>query len=74
MAGWKTTLIWWHLYGLVRQGYSPAACNVRADYIDSMFHSRVLGIETGNPDSLPMTVTLRSAYGRQADIHVIEGA
>ena len=47
----KTTLTCGILYGLVRQGYSPAAYKCGPDYIDSMFHSRVLGIETGNLDS-----------------------
>ncbi|MFR6332358.1 MAG: hypothetical protein ACLUOI_28600 [Eisenbergiella sp.] len=40
-----------------------------------MFHSRVLGIETGNLDSFfTDDQTLRALLaGRQADIHVIEG-
>ena len=71
----KTTLTCGILYGLVRQGYSPAAYKCGPDYIDSMFHSRVLGIETGNLDSFfTDDQTLRALLaGRQADIHVIEG-
>ena len=71
----KTTLTCGILYGFVGQGYSPAAYKCGPDYIDSMFHSRVLGIETGNLDSFfTDDQTLRDLLaGRQADIHVIEG-
>ena len=71
----KTTLTCGILYGFVGQGYSPAAYKCGPDYIDSMFHSRVLGIETANLDSFfTDDQTLRDLLaGRQADIHVIEG-
>ena len=39
------------LYGLLQRGLHPCACKCGPDYIDPMFHSRVLGVETGNLDS-----------------------
>ena len=42
----KTTLTCGILYGFVGQGYSPTAYKCGPDYIDSMFHSRVIGKKT----------------------------
>ena len=36
---------------LKRKGYNPAAFKCGPDYIDGLFHRRVLGVENGNLDS-----------------------
>lgn len=51
----KTTLTCGILYGLLQRGLHPCACKCGPDYIDPMFHSRVLGVETGNLDSFLRT-------------------
>lgn len=71
----KTTLTCGILYGLLQRGLHPCACKCGPDYIDPMFHSRVLGVETGNLDSF---FTDRETMGRllareKGDLCVIEG-
>lgn len=76
----KTTLTCGILYGLARQGYRPAAFKCGPDYIDSMFHSRVLGMETGNLDSFfTDEQTLRALLagkhaGNRGESHTRRGA
>ena len=71
----KTTLTCGILYGLLHRGLHPFACKCGPDYIDSMFHSRVLGVETGNLDSFfTDRETLRGLLARgSGDLCVIEG-
>ena len=42
---------------LKRKGYNPAAFKCGPDYIDGLFHRRVLGVENGNLDSFFETGT-----------------
>lgn len=71
----KTTLTCGILYGLLQRGLHPFACKCGPDYIDSMFHSRVLGVETGNLDSFfTDSKTLRGLLARgTGELCVIEG-
>lgn len=76
----KTTLTCGILYGLARQGYRPFAYKCGPDYIDSMFHSRVLEMETGNLDSFFTDArTLRALLagehaGNRGESHTRRGA
>lgn len=58
-------------------GKHPAACKCGPDYIDTMFHQKVLGVPSINLDSyFADRKTLRYLYGRhasRADITVVEG-
>lgn len=47
----KTTLVCGILQCLVRRGISPSAFKCGPDYIDPMFHQRVLGVPSGNLDN-----------------------
>ena len=71
----KTTLTCGILYGLLQRGLHPCACKCGPDYIDPMFHSRVLGVETGNLDSFfTDKETMRRLLAREkGDLCVIEG-
>ena len=71
----KTTLTCGILYGLLQRGLHPCACKCGPDYIDPMFHSRVLGVETGNLDSFfTDRETMRRLLAREkGDPCVIEG-
>lgn len=73
----KTTITCGILNCLQKRGLMPAAFKCGPDYIDSMFHSRVLDIPTGNLDSFFSDRTvlnrllLENSKGK--DIVIIEG-
>ncbi|MBQ7534362.1 MAG: cobyrinate a,c-diamide synthase [Stomatobaculum sp.] len=64
---------------LQRYGFQPAAFKCGPDYIDPMFHRKVLGVPSENldtffsPDGAVRDVLLRSVQEVSADIAVIEG-
>lgn len=61
---------------LKRKGYHPAAFKCGPDYIDGLFHRRVLGVETGNLDSFFETrAHMREKLSRSMEHHfaVAEG-
>ncbi len=71
----KTTITCGILYGLMKQGLSPIAYKCGPDYIDPMFHSKVLGIDTGNLDSFftDEDTLCGLLHNKNGDIAVIEG-
>lgn len=73
----KTTITCGILNGLKRRGMKIGAWKCGPDYIDTMFHSRVLGLPTGNLDSFFCDKeTLQYLVKEKAmdvDISVIEG-
>lgn len=73
----KTMITCGILQALKEMGKQPAACKCGPDYIDTMFHQKVLGVPSINLDSyFADKKTLRYLYGRhasQADITVVEG-
>lgn len=73
----KTMITCGILQALKEMGKRPAACKCGPDYIDTMFHQKVLGIPSINLDSyFADRKTLRYLYGRhasRADITVVEG-
>lgn len=74
----KTTVTCAVLRALLRRGLRPMACKSGPDYIDPMFHSRVLGAKSCNLDLFFFShATARSLLARctaEADITVLEGA
>ena len=74
----KTTAVCGILYGLKQMGLRVAAWKCGPDYIDPMFHQKVIGIPTGNLDlffSGENTVRELLTYGMEhADIGIVEGA
>ena len=74
----KTTAVCGILYGLRRLGLQAAAFKCGPDYIDPMFHQRVLGIESGNLDlffsDADIVCELLEQGMQHADIGIIEGA
>lgn len=74
----KTTVTCAVLRALLRRGLRPMACKSGPDYIDPMFHSRVLGAQSCNLDLFFFNqATARSLLVRcaeQADVTVLEGA
>ena len=66
------------LRALLRRGLRPMACKSGPDYIDPMFHSRVLGTQSCNLDLFFFDqATARSLLARcaeKADVTVLEGA
>ena len=77
-GGGKTTVTCAVLRALLRRGLRPMACKSGPDYIDPMFHSRVLGAQSCNLDLFFFDhATAKSLLARsaaQADVTVLEGA
>ena len=74
----KTTIVCGLLKALIEKGLSVAAFKSGPDYIDPMFHSRVIGAKSRNLD-LFMLGQATSRYlvaknARRADVAVFEGA
>ncbi len=76
-GGGKTTVTCGLLRAFQRRGLSPRACKCGPDYIDPMFHVRVLGVPSRNLDlflSTPGDVCRLLAKGAQdSGITVVEG-
>ena len=75
----KTTLACGLLLALRRRGCAPAAFKCGPDYIDPMFHTRVLGVPSRNLDLFLQGEpgarrSLAAAARRGADVAVLEGA
>ena len=74
----KTTIVCGLLQALIRRGMRPLACKCGPDYIDPMFHSKVIGAKSRNLDLFFADGNLvRATLARDAaacDITVIEGA
>ena len=73
----KTLVTCGILQALVNRGYRVASFKCGPDYIDPMFHSRVIGTRSGNLDTFFTDYeTTRFLFGRaasNADLSVIEG-
>lgn len=73
----KTMITCGLLNCFLQKGLAPTSFKCGPDYIDTMFHSRVLSIPSGNLDSFfTDEKTLRALFlkhGRKKDISVIEG-
>lgn len=73
----KTSITCGILNSLIRRGHSAAAFKCGPDYIDTMFHSRVLGVSTGNLDSFftdrDKLLYLIWKNGREKEISIVEG-
>ena len=74
----KTTLTCAVLKALMNKGLKTAAFKSGPDYIDPMFHSRVIGTKSRNMDlfMLPEETAkyLLAKNGKDCDIAVLEGA
>lgn len=74
----KTTFTCGILQALVDRGLRPTACKSGPDYIDPMFHSRVIGAESRNLDLFfygpDTTRYLLDCHGAGQDVVVLEGA
>ncbi len=74
----KTTATCGILYGLKKRGLSVEAWKSGPDYIDPMFHRRVLGTTSGNLDLYFSGVEgvrrLLALRANDADISIVEGA
>ncbi|MCC8165590.1 MAG: cobyrinate a,c-diamide synthase [Planctomycetes bacterium] len=74
----KTTLTVGLLRALSRRGLTPAACKCGPDYIDPMFHRRVLGVDGYNLDLFfsppPLVRQLLARAAATAGVTVVEGA
>lgn len=74
----KTTLVCGLLKALMNKGLSVAAFKSGPDYIDPMFHSRVIGAKSRNLDLFMLgketARMLAAKNSRQADVAVFEGA
>ena len=73
----KTLITCGILQALVNRGYRVASFKCGPDYIDPMFHSRVIGTRSGNLDTFFTDyATTRYLFGEaasEADLSVIEG-
>lgn len=73
----KTLITCGILQALQSRGFSLSAFKCGPDYIDPMFHERVLGIPSGNLDTFftdeRMTGYLFARAAKEADFSVIEG-
>ena len=73
----KTTVTCAVLSALKRKGLKVAAFKCGPDYIDPMFHRKVIGVDSHNLDSFfcgrDTLLYLLDEYGRSSDIAVIEG-
>lgn len=74
----KTTVTCGILQALVNRGLRPMACKSGPDYIDPMFHSRVIGAESCNLDLFftggNTARCLLDRHGAGCDLTVMEGA
>lgn len=74
----KTTVVCALLTALKRRGIKTAACKCGPDYIDPMFHNKILGAPSVNLDSFFSDADtlnyLLAKNARDAEITVIEGA
>lgn len=74
----KTTIVCGLLKALIEKGLNVAAFKSGPDYIDPMFHSRVIGAKSRNLDLFMLgketTRYLVAKNSRQADVAVFEGA
>lgn len=74
----KTTAVCGILYGLKKRGLSVQAWKSGPDYIDPMFHKKVLGVGSGNLDLFfsgrDTVCSLMAEQAAVADISIIEGA
>jgi len=73
----KTTVTCALIQALCNRGYQVASFKCGPDYIDSLFHQKILGTRTGNLDTYfteeETTCYLFSQTAQKADISVIEG-
>ena len=73
----KTLITCGILQALVNRGFRVASFKCGPDYIDPMFHSRVIGVKSGNLDTFfTDKATTRYLFGRsaaEAEISVAEG-
>lgn len=73
----KTTLSCGILAALKRQGGNPAAFKCGPDYIDPMFHTNVLGIDSCNLDIVmcgeEVVRSLLARYGQGHGVSLVEG-
>ena len=73
----KTLITCGILSALVKRGYRTASFKCGPDYIDPMFHSRVIGTRSGNLDTFfteeSVTRYLFGKAAREAEISVVEG-
>lgn len=73
----KTTVACALIQALCDRGYQVASFKCGPDYIDSLFHRKILGTRTGNLDTYfteeEVTRYLFSKTAQDADISVIEG-
>lgn len=73
----KTMIVCGVIEALKKRGLDIAVFKCGPDYIDTMFHKKVLGVETGNIDTFftdsDMTNYILSQKAEKADITVIEG-
>ncbi|MBR0105209.1 MAG: DUF1611 domain-containing protein, partial [Firmicutes bacterium] len=73
----KTTVTCAVLQALVNRGLNPCAFKCGPDYIDPMFHSRIIGAESANLDSFFFDEnTLKYLLAENAkgcDVSIIEG-
>ena len=76
-GGGKTMLTCGILQALLNRGYYPAAFKCGPDYIDPMFHKRVLGVDSYNLDTFLCgkdgVKNVLKQHGNQSDIAVMEG-
>ena len=74
----KTTIVCGLLKALMNKGLQVAAFKSGPDYIDPMFHTKVIGAHSRNLDVYMLgketTRFLAAKNGRQADVSVFEGA
>ena len=73
----KTTVTCALLAALKRRNINVSAFKCGPDYIDPMFHRKVIGVESHNLDSFffdrNTILNLLGEYGKKSDISVIEG-
>lgn len=73
----KTTLTCGILQMLVNKGLRVASLKCGPDYIDPMFHEKVLGVRSGNLDGYffddPTLSSLLAKHSKEKDITVMEG-
>lgn len=73
----KTMITCGFLQALVNRGLRPASFKCGPDYIDPMFHSRVIGTKSRNLDTFftsgEITRYLLSVNGKDCDLAVMEG-
>ena len=73
----KTLITCGLLQALKNRGLRPASFKCGPDYIDPLFHTRVLGVPSRNPDTYftgcELTRALFGTHAQQADLAVMEG-